>query len=80
MAKILQAGKWQLLTVQHEKVKSKAQILAEQIDKIFEERGIKVKMKESKKEGTFVYIPKQKSSSSINRKSQIKKGIRNGRL
>ncbi len=35
-------------------MKSKAQILSEKIDKIFEERGLKVK--EVKREGSFVYI------------------------
>lgn len=35
-------------------MKSKAQILVEKIDKIFEEKGLKVK--EVKKKGTFIYI------------------------
>lgn len=51
-------------------MKSKAQILMEQIDKIFEERGFKVKINESKKEGFFVYIPHQNNSSSANNKLQ----------
>lgn len=44
-------------------MKSKIQILIEQIDKILEERGINVKMNESKKEGFFVYIPSQKNTA-----------------
>jgi len=51
-------------------MKSKAQILIEQIDKIFEERGLKVNMNEEKKEGFFVYIPPQKSTTSNNNKLQ----------
>ena len=38
-------------------MKSKAQLLVEQIDKIFEERGLQ-KPKEVKKTGNFVYIKK----------------------
>jgi len=51
-------------------MKSKAQILVEQIDKMFEERGLKVKMKEEKKEGFFVYVHPRKNSSSIDNKIQ----------
>ena len=51
-------------------MKSKAQILMEKIDKIFEERGLTVKMNEEKKDGFFVYIPPQKNSSSNNNKIQ----------
>ena len=36
-------------------MKSKAQILMEQIDKVFEERGLNVKMNESKKESFFEF-------------------------
>ena len=50
-------------------MKSKAQILAEQIDKIFEERGLKVRLQEEKQSGCFVYIPskKQKTNHKRNR-------------
>ena len=47
-------------------MKSKAQMLMEQIDRIFEERGLKVKMNESKKEGFFVYIPPQNNLLLVN--------------
>ena len=49
-------------------MKSKAQILAEKIDKMFEERGLKVRLQEEKKDGYFVYIPAQKNASSTNNK------------
>ena len=40
-------------------MKSKAQVLIEEINKLCEERGLQ-KLKEVKKEGNFTYIPSKK--------------------
>ena len=47
-------------------MKSKAQVLIEEINKLCEERGLQ-KPKEVKKEGNFTYIPSKKE-----RKEEIK--------
>jgi predicted HTH transcriptional regulator len=47
-------------------MKSKAQILVEKIDKIFEENGLP-KPKYVKREGSFVYIPPQKQQKKENK-------------
>ncbi|MBQ6497685.1 MAG: hypothetical protein IJI58_03115 [Bacilli bacterium] len=51
-------------------MKSKAQILIEEINKICEERGLS-KPKEIKREGSFIYIPsKEKQKELLEKKNK----------